>query len=102
MLKECVVNQVPSYGPNELLIKGTHVAQNPTDSKYVHFGFAKPGLIVSCVHGGLEVKEGIRGAFSEYIIQDASSSIALESAATTPLASITAREIRSQCLSLGR
>ncbi|CAF3339420.1 unnamed protein product [Rotaria socialis] len=113
---------LPKYGPNDLLIKVTHVAQNPTDWKHVHFGFAKPGSIVGCdfagevvevgreatgnytkgervagcVHGGLDASFDIRGAYSEYVVQDASlvfrypSTLSSESAATIPLASITA------------
>ncbi|CAF1473146.1 unnamed protein product [Rotaria sp. Silwood1] len=114
--------ELPKYGPQDLLIKVTHVAQNPTDWKHVHFGFAKPGSIIGCdfagevvevgkeatgsykkgehvagcVHGGLDAALGIRGAFSEYVVQDASlvfrypSTLSPELAATVPLASITA------------
>ncbi|CAF1103830.1 unnamed protein product [Rotaria sordida] len=122
--KQLVIEELelPKYGPKDLLIKVTHVAQNPTDWKHVHFGFAKPGSIVGCdfagevaevgkeavgnykkgehvagcVHGGLDATLGIRGAFSEYVVQDASlvfrypSTLSSESAATIPLASITA------------
>ncbi|CAF1200113.1 unnamed protein product [Adineta ricciae] len=89
---------IPKYGPKDLLIKVTHVAQNPTDWKHVHFDLAKPGSIVGCdfagevvavgdaavgnyiqgervagcVHGGLDPKFGIRGSFCEYIVQEAS------------------------------
>ncbi|UJR17530.1 hypothetical protein I4U23_004425 [Adineta vaga] len=113
---------IPKYGSKDLLIKVTHVAQNPTDWKHVHFGLAKPGSIVGCdfagevvavgdaavgnytkgervagcVHGGLDPKFGIRGSFTEYVVQEASlvfrypSTISSEAAATIPLASITA------------
>jgi NADPH:quinone reductase-like Zn-dependent oxidoreductase len=36
----------------------THVAQNPTDWKYVHFGAAKPGSIVGCDFAGEVVEVG--------------------------------------------
>ncbi|CAF3271631.1 unnamed protein product [Rotaria sp. Silwood2] len=113
---------LPIYGPNDLLIKVTHVAQNPTDWKSVHFRAAKPGSIVGCdfageivevgeeaignyrkgervagcVPGGVNPEFGIRGAYSEYVVQEASlvfrypSMISPESAATIPLATITA------------
>ncbi|CAF1300589.1 unnamed protein product [Adineta steineri] len=113
---------LPQYGPKDLLIKVTHVAQNPTDWKHVHFGLAKPGSIVGCdfagevvkvgkeavgnykkgehvaglVHGGLDSQMGIRGAFSEYVVQEASlvfrypSTISPEAVSTLPLVSITA------------
>ncbi|CAF3684653.1 unnamed protein product [Rotaria sp. Silwood1] len=122
--KKLVIEELdlPKYGPNDILIKVTHVAQSPTDWKHVHFGFAKPGSIVGCdfsgevvevgeeatgnykkgehvagcVHGGLDREFGIRGAYSEYVVQEASlvfrypSTISPESAATIPLATITA------------
>ncbi|CAF1434016.1 unnamed protein product [Adineta steineri] len=122
--KKLVLEEVtlPTYGPRDLLIKVTHIAQNPTDWKYVHFGAAKPGSIVGCdfagevveigkeaigdyikgervagcVHGGLNPEVGIRGAYSEYVVQDASlvfrypTIISSDAAATIPLASITA------------
>jgi len=34
----------------------THVAQNPTDWKHVHFGLAQPGSIVGCDFAGIVVK----------------------------------------------
>lgn len=40
------------------MIKVTHVAQNPTDWKHVHFGLAKPGSIVGCDFSGIVVKVG--------------------------------------------
>jgi NADPH:quinone reductase-like Zn-dependent oxidoreductase len=40
------------------LIKVTHAAQNPTDWKHVHFGFAKPGSIVGCDFAGEVVEVG--------------------------------------------
>ena len=52
--------------------------------------------MAGCVHGGLDAKEGIRGAYSEYVVQDASlvfrfpKNLSPESLATIPLASITA------------
>lgn len=114
--------ELPKFGPEDLLIKVTHVAQNPTDWKHVHFGFSKPGsivgcdfagvvvevgaaatgkfskndLVAGCVHGGLDRDQGIPGAYSEYVVQNASlvfhypASIAPESIATVPLAAITA------------
>ncbi|CAF1485608.1 unnamed protein product [Rotaria sp. Silwood1] len=122
--KKLVVEELslPKYGSKELLIKVTHVAQNPTDWKHVHFGLAKPGSIVGCdfsgivvkvgkeaignykkgervagcVHGGLDRELGIRGAFSEYVVQEASlvfrypSTMSPEAVVTLPLASITA------------
>jgi NADPH:quinone reductase-like Zn-dependent oxidoreductase len=36
----------------------THVAQNPTDWKYVHFRAAKPGSIVGCDFAGEVVEVG--------------------------------------------
>jgi len=113
---------IPKYGPKDLLIKVTHVAQNPTDWKHLHFGFSKPGSIVGCdfagevveigkeatgnykkgdhvagcVHGGLDGKLGVRGAFTEFVVQEASlvfrypETISPESASTIPLACITA------------
>ncbi|UJR34470.1 hypothetical protein I4U23_021877 [Adineta vaga] len=113
---------LPEYGPKDLLIKVTHTAQNPTDWKHVHFGLAKPGSIVGCdfvgkivkigkeavgnykkgeyvagcVHGGLDPEMNIRGAFSEYVVQQASlvfhypETILPEAIVTLPLVSITA------------
>ncbi|CAF1368521.1 unnamed protein product [Adineta steineri] len=113
---------IPKYGSKDLLIKVTHFAQNPTDWKHVHFDLAKPGSIggcdfagevveigkeaignyrkgervAGCVHGCLDPKFGIRGSFSEYVVQEASlvfhypSTISPKAAATLPLASITA------------
>jgi len=103
------------------LIKVTHVAQNPTDWKSLHFRAAKPGSIVGCdfagevveigeevigyrkgdrvvgcVPGGIPYELGMRGAYSEYVVQQASlvfrypSTISSESASTIPLACITA------------
>jgi NADPH:quinone reductase-like Zn-dependent oxidoreductase len=52
--------------------------------------------VAGCVHGGLDAKLGVRGAYSEYVVQEASlvfrypSTIPPESAATIPLATITA------------
>ncbi|CAF1271702.1 unnamed protein product [Adineta ricciae] len=89
---------LPKYDLTDLLIKVTHVAQNPTDWKHVHFGLAKEGAIVGCdfagivagvgkkavgnyrkgervagcVHGGLDPEMNVRGAFSEYVVQEAS------------------------------
>ncbi|CAF2120535.1 unnamed protein product [Rotaria magnacalcarata] len=122
--KKLVVEELPfpKYGSKELLIKVTHVAQNPTNWKHVHFGLAKPGSIVGCdfsgivvkvgkeavgnyrkgervagcVHGGLGHEFGIRGAFSEYVTQEAllvfryPSTMSPEVVVTLPLASITA------------
>ncbi|CAF1626009.1 unnamed protein product, partial [Adineta ricciae] len=114
--------ELPKYGPKELLIKVTHVAQNPTDWKHVHFDLAKSGSIVGCdfagevvevgseavgnykkgervagcVHGGQDAKLNVRGAYSEYVVQEASlvfrypSDMSPEAASTIPLASITA------------
>lgn len=113
--------ELPKYGPQDVLIKVSHVAQNPTDWKHVEFGFSKPGsivgcdfagevvevgsevtslskndLVAGCVHGGLDKEQGIPGAYSEYVVQNASlvfrypASIKPESIATVPLASITA------------
>ncbi|CAF5060366.1 unnamed protein product [Rotaria sp. Silwood1] len=58
--KKLVIEELdlPKYGPNDLLIKVTHVAQNPTDWKHVHFGFAKPGSIVGCDFSGEVVEVG--------------------------------------------
>ncbi|CAF1245750.1 unnamed protein product [Adineta ricciae] len=113
---------LPPYGPKDLLIKVIHAAQNPTDWKHVQFGLAKPGSIVGCdfvgkvvkigkeavgdykkgervagcVHGGLDPEMNIRGAFSEYVVQEASlvfrfpSTILPEQVVTLPLVSITA------------
>lgn len=50
--------QLPIYGPNDLLIKVTHVAQNPTDWKSVYFRAAKPGSIVGCDFAGEIVEVG--------------------------------------------
>jgi NADPH:quinone reductase-like Zn-dependent oxidoreductase len=36
----------------------SHVAQNPTDWKHVHFAFAKPGSIVGCDFAGEVVEVG--------------------------------------------
>ncbi|CAF1331815.1 unnamed protein product [Rotaria sordida] len=122
--KKLVVEELPlpKYGSKELLIKVTHVAQNPADWKHAHFGLAKPGSIVGCdfsgivvkvgkeavgnykkgervagcVHGGLDHEFGIRGAFSEYVVQEASlvfrypSTMSPEAVVTLPLVSITA------------
>jgi len=58
--------------------------------------YRKGDRVAGCVHGGLDAELGIRGAFSEYVVQDASlvfrfpSTISSELAATLPLASITA------------
>ena len=58
--------------------------------------YTKGERVAGCVHGGLDPKFGIRGAYSEYVVQEASfvfrfpSSISPESAATIPLAAITA------------
>lgn len=41
-----------------MLIKVTHVAQNPTDWKSVHFRAAKPGSIVGCDFAGEVVAVG--------------------------------------------
>ncbi|UJR32645.1 hypothetical protein I4U23_020105 [Adineta vaga] len=99
----------------------THL-YNPTDWKHVQFGLAKEGSIVGCdfagvvvgigkkaagnyrkdervvgcVHGGLDPEMNIRGAFSEYVVQEASlvfrypSTMTPEQAVTLPLVSITA------------
>ncbi|CAF4618534.1 unnamed protein product, partial [Rotaria magnacalcarata] len=58
--KKLVVEELPfpKYGSKELLIKVTHVAQNPTNWKHVHFGLAKPGSIVGCDFSGIVVKVG--------------------------------------------
>ena len=58
--------------------------------------YTKGERVAGCVHGGLDAELGVRGAFSEYVVQDASlvfrypSTISPESAATIPLAGITA------------
>ena len=58
--------------------------------------YSKNERVAGCVHGGLDAKEGIRGAYSEYVVQDSSlvfrfpENLAPESVATIPLASITA------------
>ncbi len=44
----------------------THAAQNPTDWKHVHFGFAKPGSIVGCDFAG-EVVEVGKEAIGQYL-----------------------------------
>ncbi|CAF3876683.1 unnamed protein product [Adineta steineri] len=122
--KQLVIEKfdLPKYGPKDLLIKVTHVAQNPTDWKHVHYGMAKPGSIVGCdfsgevaeigkeaignytkgervagcVHGGQDPQFDVRGAYSEYVVQEASlvfrfpSTVSPDAAATIPLASITA------------
>lgn len=52
--------------------------------------------VAGCVHGGLDPEVGIYGAFSEYVVQEASlvfrypSRMSPEAAATIPLAAITA------------
>ncbi|CAF1159499.1 unnamed protein product [Adineta ricciae] len=123
-LKKLVLEELPLpyCGFKDLLIKVTHVAQNPTDWKSLHFGAAKPGSIVGCdfagevvevgkeaignyrkgervagcVPGGVPADLGLRGAYSEYVVQEASlvfrypSRISPAEAATIPLASITA------------
>ncbi|CAF1287949.1 unnamed protein product [Rotaria sordida] len=122
--KKLVVEELPlpKYGSKELLIKVTHVSQNPTDWKHVHFGLAKPGSIVGCgfssivvkvgkeavgsyekgervagcVHGGLDREFCIRGAFSKYVVQEASlvfrypSTMSPKAVVTLPLVNITA------------
>jgi NADPH:quinone reductase-like Zn-dependent oxidoreductase len=45
----------------------THVAQNPTDWKHVHFGFAKPGSVVGCDFAG-EVVEIGKEATGQYTV----------------------------------
>jgi NADPH:quinone reductase-like Zn-dependent oxidoreductase len=58
--------------------------------------YTKGEHVAGCVHGGLDAERGIRGAYSEYVVQEASlvfrypSTIPPESAATIPLTSITA------------
>jgi NADPH:quinone reductase-like Zn-dependent oxidoreductase len=58
--------------------------------------YTKGERVAGCVHGGLNPELDIRGAYSEYVVQEASlvfrypSTISPESAATIPLASITA------------
>ncbi len=66
MNEKCFI-QLPKYGSKELLIKVTHVAQNPTDWKHVHFGLAKPGSIVGCDFSGIVVKVG-KEAVGKYLI----------------------------------
>ena len=52
--------------------------------------------VAGCVHGGLDPELGIRGAYSEYVVQEASlvfrypSTISHDAVATIPFASITA------------
>ncbi|CAF1377767.1 unnamed protein product [Adineta steineri] len=123
-LKRLVLEELPfpQCGLKDLLIKVTHVAQNPTDWKSVYFGAAMPGSIVGCdfsgvvvevgkeaigdykkgeqvagcVPGGVHADMGLHGAYSEYVVQEASlvfrypSKISPDKAATIPLASITA------------
>jgi NADPH:quinone reductase-like Zn-dependent oxidoreductase len=63
---------------------------------FVSGNYTKGERVAGCVHGGLDSALGIRGAYSEYVVQEASlvfrypSTISPESAATIPLASITA------------
>ncbi len=58
--------------------------------------YKKGQRVAGCVHGGLDPQLGTRGAYSEYVVQEASlvfrypSTMPPESAATIPLASITA------------
>jgi NADPH:quinone reductase-like Zn-dependent oxidoreductase len=58
--------------------------------------YIKGECIAGCVPGGVSPELGIRGAYSEYVVQEASlvfrypSTISPESAATIPLATITA------------
>ncbi len=58
--------------------------------------YKKGERVAGCVHGGLDPKLGVRGAYSEYVVEEASlvfrypSTIPPESAATIPLATITA------------
>ena len=58
--------------------------------------YTKGERVAGCVHGGLSPELGIHGAYSEYVVQEGSlvfrypSTISPESAATIPLASITA------------
>ena len=58
--------------------------------------YKKGDHVAGCVHGGLDAELGIRGAYSEYVVQDASlvfrypSTLSAESVATIPLASTTA------------
>ncbi|UJR16841.1 hypothetical protein I4U23_003740 [Adineta vaga] len=123
-LKKLVLEELPLplCGLKDLLIKVTHVAQNPTDWKSIYFGAAKPGSIVGCdfagevvevgkeaignyrigervagcVPGGVPAELGLRGAYSEYVVQEASlvfrypTRISPDQAATIPLATITA------------
>jgi NADPH:quinone reductase-like Zn-dependent oxidoreductase len=58
--------------------------------------YKKGERVAGCVHGGLDPELGVRGVYSEYIVQEASlvfrypSTIPPESAAAIPLATITA------------
>ncbi|CAF1223538.1 unnamed protein product [Rotaria sordida] len=67
--KQLVIEELelPKYGPKDLLIKVTHVAQNPTDWKHVHFGFAKPGSIVGCDFAGEVAEVGIEAKGLAYV-----------------------------------
>lgn len=44
----------------------THVAQNPTDWKHVHFSFAKPGSIVGCDFAGEVIEVGKEATGSHF------------------------------------
>ena len=58
--------------------------------------YRKGERVAGCVHGGLDAKLGVRGSFSEYVVQEASlifrypTAMSPEAVATIPLASITA------------
>ncbi|CAF1493177.1 unnamed protein product [Rotaria sordida] len=58
--------------------------------------YKKGERVAGCVHGGLDHEFGIRGAFSEYVVQEASlvfrypSTMSPEAVVTLPLVSITA------------
>jgi len=58
--------------------------------------YTKGEHVAGCVHGGLDPELGIRGAYSEYVVQEASlvfrypTTISPIAAATIPLASVTA------------
>jgi len=55
----------------------THVAQNPTDWKHVHFGLAQPGSIVGCDFAGIVVNVG-RQAIDKHLCQETHSLIQID------------------------
>ncbi|KAH8892167.1 zinc-binding dehydrogenase [Thozetella sp. PMI_491] len=117
---------IPTPGPGEILVKVTHVAQNPTDWKGMKFG-GPAGAIIGCDFAGLiadangshwpkgQAVAGLvfgkttappRGAFAEYLVTEAGQVFAIpdgtspQEAATLPLAYATAAQALVQRLGL--